>query len=147
MYGRISEHQFYSFPPKPATQTRHRIGEAGRCFPIVPGLHQEIPMSGFLREIPQPHRRVQPQTQSRRPFGTLAFEGLRFLTAEPLLGVLEGVLNGPGVVVTFQQLGRQTGGIQLVFRKVIGDPAQQFLDCPDFQSEGLPSHIRFFGLL
>ncbi|HPB93651.1 MAG TPA: hypothetical protein PLR31_08910 [Anaerohalosphaeraceae bacterium] len=28
MYGRISEHQFYSFPPKPATQTRHRIGEA-----------------------------------------------------------------------------------------------------------------------
>jgi hypothetical protein len=28
MYGRISEHQFYSFPPKPATRARHCIGEA-----------------------------------------------------------------------------------------------------------------------
>jgi len=49
MYGRISEHQFYSFPPKPATQTRHRIGEAALG---AAGLNQQpgqhLPQTGQI---------------------------------------------------------------------------------------------------
>jgi hypothetical protein len=131
MYGRIPEHTIYSFSPKLATQTRYRIGEAGHVLLTVPRLDHEITGCGFLLEIPHPNHRVQPQTQACRPFGTLPFEGLRLLTAEQLLGVLERIFDGPAVVVTFQHLfGRhlQIGGkeeIVLLFAVRVSTDYQQ----------------------
>lgn len=111
MYGRISEQIFYSFPPKPATQTRHRIGKTGTRFLNVPGLHEEITVCGCLLEIPQPHGRVQPKTQGRRFFRPLSFPRLWLLATEQLLGVLERLFDGPTVVVAFQHLGGSHGQI------------------------------------
>ena len=106
MYGPNTEHAFYSFTPKFATQAGYRVGEAGRALQRIPRLDDKVTVVRFLLEIPQPHHRVQPQTQSGGSFGALAFEGLRLLAAEKLLGVFEGVFDGPAVGKAADHLGR-----------------------------------------
>ena len=104
MNGRIPEHIFYSLTPKLTPQAAQSVRKAGSRFLSVPRLNPERSGSGFLSEIPQPHYRIQGQPQRRGPFRSLPLVGLRLLTAQQLLGVLECILDGPSVVVTFQHL-------------------------------------------
>ena len=113
MNGRITEHIFYSLAPELTSQTAQSVRKARSCFLPVPRLNPERPYFGFLPEIPQPHHRIQTQTQRRRSFRALALVRLRFLAAQKLFGVFERVFDRPSVVVAFQNLcgrHRQIGG-------------------------------------
>ena len=114
MNGRITEHIFYSFRPKLSAKATQSIRKARRRFLSVPRRNPEGSCSGFLSQIPQPHHRIQNQAQCRGSLRPLPFVRLRLLAAQTLLGVLEGVLDGPSVVVPFQNLG---GGHRHIGRK------------------------------
>lgn len=101
MYGRNSEHRFYSFTPKCAAQATQRVGKARRGFQWVPRLNDKVTFVGLLQQIPQPNHGVQPLAQIRRPFGAFALECLRMLTTEKLLGVFERIFYRPAIGVTY----------------------------------------------
>src|SRR4030067_1225268 len=106
IYGGNPEHTFYSLTPKLTPKAPQRIGKARRHLLRIPRRNDETSSFGLLLEIPEPHHRVQPKTQSRRPLRTLAFVGLRLLAAEKLLGLFEGILDRPAVGVAGQDVGR-----------------------------------------
>ena len=111
MNGRIPEHIFYSLTPKLASEAVQSVHKAWSCFLPVPRLNPESSRSGFLSQIPQPHHRIQTQTQRRSSFWALALVRLRLLAAQKLFRVFECVLDGPSVVVAFQNLGCAHGQI------------------------------------
>jgi len=106
MYGRNTEHTFYSLTPKLAAKATQRIRKARSQLLTVPRLNSEISSSGLLLEIPQPNHRVQPKTQSGGTLWTFGFVGLRLLTAEKLFGVFECIFYRPAVCVAGQYFGR-----------------------------------------
>ncbi len=81
MNGRFTEHIFYSISPR---------------------LDKKVSGFGFLPKIPQPNHRIQTKAQCRGSFGSWIFVSLRFLTAETLLCVFEGIFDGPSVAETLQ---------------------------------------------
>ena len=105
MNGRITEHIFYSFSPKLTPQTTQSVRKAWSRFLPVPRLNPESSHPGLLPEIPQPHHRIQTQTQRRRSFGALSLVCLRLLSTQKLFCIFERVLDGPSIVVTLQHLG------------------------------------------
>ena len=105
MYGRITEHTFYSFSPKLPAKAAYGISEARSTFQRIPRMNHEVSLARLLSQIPQPNHRVQPQTQARGTFGALALEGLRLLAAEILFGVFERILDRPAVGITSYDLG------------------------------------------
>ena len=117
MNGRITEHIFYSFSPKLSAKATQSVRKARSCFLPVPRLNPEVSRSGFLPEIPQPYHRIQTKTYCGGSFGALALVRLRLLAAQKLFCVFERVLDGPSVVVTFQNLG--SGHRQICRKKKI----------------------------
>ena len=111
MYGRITEHTFYSFSPQLATQAGYGIDEARPALQRIPGMNHEVSLTRLLLQVPQPNHRVQPQAQARGSFGAFALEGLRLLTAEILLGVFERILDRPTAGITAYHLGWRHGHI------------------------------------
>ena len=111
MYGRFTEHTFYSFSPKLPAKAAYRISEARPTLQWIPGLNHEVLLARLLLQVPQPNHRIQPQAQARGSFGALALERLGFLAAEILFGVLERILDRPAVGITFDHLGWGHGHI------------------------------------
>jgi len=105
MYGRNTEHTFYSFSPKLPAKAAYRIREAWPTLQRIPGLNHEVLLARLLLQVPQPNHRVQPQTQARSTFGALTLERLRLLTAEILFGVFERILDRPAVGIASYDLG------------------------------------------
>jgi len=97
---------FYSFGPKFATQAPQSVGKAGCTLVGIPRGNHEGAFVAFLQQIPQPNHRVQPQAQAGRSFGALAFERLGLLAPHELLGIFEGVFDGPAVGVIPNHGGR-----------------------------------------
>jgi len=105
MYGRVTEHTFYSFSPKCPAKAAYCVREARSTLQWVPGMNHEVLFARLLFQVPQPNHRVQPQAQARGTFGALALERLRLLAAEKLFGVFERILDRPAVRITFYNLG------------------------------------------
>ena len=72
---------------------------------LIPRLYNEVSLTGSLLKIPQPDTRIQPETQRRSAFRSLAFVGLRFLAAYKLLGIFESILDAPSARKTSYHLG------------------------------------------
>jgi hypothetical protein len=114
MNGRITEHIFYSFSPKLSAEAVQSVRKARSRFLAIPRLNPEGSGSGFLSEIPQPHHRIQTQTQRCGSFWSLTFVRLGLLATQKLFCIFERILDGPSVVVTFQNPG---GGHRQIGRK------------------------------
>jgi len=109
MYGRNTEHTFYSLTPKLAAKATQRIGKARSQLLRVPRRNNEISLAGLLLEIPEPNHRVQPKTQSGgtlRAFGFVGLSACGGLTAEKLFGIFECIFYRPAVCVAGQYFGR-----------------------------------------
>ena len=111
MYGRITEHTFYSFSPKFPAKAAYGIGEARSTLQRIPRTNHEVSLARLLLLVPQPNQRVQPQAQTRGTFGAWALERLRLLAAEILFGVFEGLFDRPAVGITFYHFGWGDGHI------------------------------------
>ena len=112
MNGRITEHIFYSFSPKLPSEATQSVRKARSCFLPVPWLNPESSRPGFLSEIPKPNHRIQAQAYRCGSIWSLTLVRLRLLAAQKLFRVFERILDGPSVVVTFQNLScghRQIG--------------------------------------
>ena len=105
MYARIAEHSFYSFTPEFATQTAQRICKAWGALLAVPRLNPVGLLTGFLIDVPQPYHRIEPETQSGSSFRAFCLIALWLLGSQRLLGLLEGIFNGPAITITAQHLG------------------------------------------
>src|SRR4030042_615900 len=105
MYARIAEHSFYSLTPKFSPQTAQRICKAWGTLLTVPRLNPVGLLTGLLINVPQPYYRIEPETQSGSTFGTFRLIALWLLGSQRLLGLLEGIFNGPAIAITAQHLG------------------------------------------
>ncbi len=105
MNGRITEHIFYSFFPKLTVKARQRIRKARSSFLSIPQLNYKRPIFGLLHQIPQPHHRIQTQTQRSRSFGPFALVSLWLLATHKLFVIFERILDCLSVVVTFKYPG------------------------------------------
>jgi hypothetical protein len=106
------EHIIYSLLPDIAAKRRQRIGEARSAFLTIPRQMWQLLPEPWVLKVPEPHHRIEKQTQRGGSLRTLSFEGLRLLSAEKLLGIFERILDAPSSGISTDNLLWRQGQIR-----------------------------------